>query len=100
MPDLLKYDDSDWTEEEMIALAAQAFDDADNAGPIPEEPISSEVNDDDRKRVSPNREEGKTGGGVGGRGLEPRWPLPRHASIPPRSAPPAVSVRGSPLAPQ
>jgi hypothetical protein len=29
-----KYDDSDWTREEMLALAVQAFDDADT-GPIP-----------------------------------------------------------------
>jgi hypothetical protein len=28
------YDDSEWTREEMLALAAQAFDDADTAGPI------------------------------------------------------------------
>jgi prevent-host-death family protein len=30
----LAYDDSDWTEEEMSQLAAQTFEDADNAGPI------------------------------------------------------------------
>lgn len=35
------YDDSDWTDEEMLALAAHAFDDADNAGPIPPEPIAN-----------------------------------------------------------
>jgi len=29
------YDDSEWTTEEMIALAERTFDDADNAGPIP-----------------------------------------------------------------
>ncbi len=29
------YDGSDWTPEEMLALAARAFDDADNAEPIP-----------------------------------------------------------------
>ncbi|MBW3599330.1 MAG: hypothetical protein KY475_18935 [Planctomycetes bacterium] len=29
------YDDGDWTEEEMRALAASTFDDADTAGPIP-----------------------------------------------------------------
>ena len=28
------YDDSEWTSEEMIALAERAFDDADTAGPI------------------------------------------------------------------
>ena len=28
------YDDSEWTPEEMIALAERAFDDADTAGPI------------------------------------------------------------------
>jgi hypothetical protein len=28
------YDDSEWTPEEMIALAELAFDDADTAGPI------------------------------------------------------------------
>ena len=28
------YDDSEWTAEEMIALAERAFDDADIAGPI------------------------------------------------------------------
>jgi hypothetical protein len=28
------YDDSEWTPDEMIALAERAFDDADNAGPI------------------------------------------------------------------
>ena len=31
----LLYDDSEWTEDEMQALAEFAFDDADNAGPIP-----------------------------------------------------------------
>src|SRR4051794_5271137 len=35
------YDDSDWTAEEMLALAARAFDDADSAGPIPEGPTAS-----------------------------------------------------------
>ena len=29
------YDDSEWTPEEMIALAERAFDEADTAGPIP-----------------------------------------------------------------
>jgi len=29
------YDDSEWTSEEMTALAERAFDDADTAGPIP-----------------------------------------------------------------
>jgi hypothetical protein len=29
------YDDGDWTEEEMRALAARTFEDADRAGPIP-----------------------------------------------------------------
>jgi hypothetical protein len=28
------YDDSEWTKEEMIALAERTFDDADAAGPI------------------------------------------------------------------
>ncbi len=28
------YDDSEWTHEEMVALAERAFDDADTAGPI------------------------------------------------------------------
>jgi hypothetical protein len=28
------YDDSEWTPDEMIALAERAFDGADNAGPI------------------------------------------------------------------
>ena len=37
--DAIEYDDSDWTPEEMIALAQLAFDDADNAGPI-EEPAA------------------------------------------------------------
>ncbi len=29
------YDDSEWTSEEMTALAAHAFDSAETAGPIP-----------------------------------------------------------------
>lgn len=29
------YDDSEWTDDEMSSLAAQTFEDADNAGPIP-----------------------------------------------------------------
>ncbi len=36
-----EYDDSEWTADEMLLLAARAFDDAENAGPIPSEPISS-----------------------------------------------------------
>jgi hypothetical protein len=31
----IAYDDSEWTAEEMIALAERTFDDADSAGPIP-----------------------------------------------------------------
>jgi len=31
----VEYDDSEWTEDEMNHLAAQSFDEADNAGPIP-----------------------------------------------------------------
>jgi hypothetical protein len=30
-----RYDDSEWTDEELRALAARAFEDADTAGPIP-----------------------------------------------------------------
>jgi hypothetical protein len=41
------YDDSDWMPEEMLALAAQAFDDADTAGPIPVESVTSEVDLED-----------------------------------------------------
>jgi hypothetical protein len=29
------YDDSEWTSDEMIAIAKYAFNDADTAGPIP-----------------------------------------------------------------
>jgi hypothetical protein len=31
----IAYDDSEWTPEEMMAMAERAFDDADTAGPIP-----------------------------------------------------------------
>ncbi len=30
----IEYDDGEWTEEEMSRLAAETFEDADNAGPI------------------------------------------------------------------
>jgi hypothetical protein len=30
-----RYDDSDWTPEEMLAMAERTFDDADQAGPLP-----------------------------------------------------------------
>jgi hypothetical protein len=33
-PDAASYDDSDWTEDEMIELAANMFADLDSRGPI------------------------------------------------------------------
>jgi hypothetical protein len=41
-----EYDNSDVTPEEMIAMANRAFDDSDNAGPIPDASI---LNREDRK---------------------------------------------------
>jgi hypothetical protein len=35
------YDDSDLTPEEMFEMAKRAFDDADNAGPIPVNPSAA-----------------------------------------------------------
>lgn len=35
------YDDTDWTEHELLALAARAFDEADTAGPIPADPAAA-----------------------------------------------------------
>ena len=32
---VIEYDDGDWTDEEMTHLAAETFEDADQAGPIP-----------------------------------------------------------------
>jgi hypothetical protein len=48
------YDDSDLTPEEMIAAAAGAFDDADIAGPIPADPVTSE---EDLEDLAPSRSE-------------------------------------------
>jgi hypothetical protein len=55
------YVDSDLTPEEMIALAAQAFDDADKAGPIPTDPDSA--------GDIPEQGRGEDGRGRCGRGL-------------------------------